>query len=198
MAISTYAELKAAVIDWSYRTDLDSRIDNFIDLCEADMQVRCKLLEFEAIASVAMTAGVGSLPAGFTGMRAAYWEGNMDKPLKYVTPDRYDQIANESGNGVYYTIIGTQIKTAPGTDGTVVMTYKARFTPLSDSNTTNVLLTNYPDAYLHGTLLQLRTFTKDRQGMADELGLYEAAVKRIEIDNNQRRYAGASLEVRAR
>lgn len=197
MAISTYAELKAAVIDWSYRTDLDSRIDNFIDLCEADLQVRCKLLEFEAVGSVTITAGAGTLPTGYTGARAVYWQGNLDKPLKYVTPDRYDQLANDSGEGVYYTIVGTQIKTAPMTDGTVVMTYKARFTPLSDSNTTNVLLTNYPDAYLHGTLLQLRTFTKDRQGMADESALYEAAMKRIEIDNNQRKYANG-LEVRAR
>ena len=80
MAISTYAELKAAVIDWSYRTDLNDRIDNFIDLCEADMQVRCKLIEFEAVASVTMTAGVGSLPSGFTGMRAAYWRATWTSP----------------------------------------------------------------------------------------------------------------------
>lgn len=198
MSISNFSELQAEVIDWSYRTDLDSRIPNFIALCESDLQVRCKLVDFETSSTVTITSGVGSLPTGFSGMRAAYWQGDVTKPLKYVAPDRYDALTNESGDAVWYTITGSSIKVAPQGDGYVVMTYKARFTPLSTTNSTNVILTNYPDAYLHGTLLQLRTFTKDRQGMADELGLYEAAVKRIEIDNNQRKYAGATLEVKAR
>lgn len=198
MTISTFAELQSEVIDWSYRTDLDSRIPNFIALCESDMQVRCKLVDFESSATVTLADGVGALPSGFTGMRAVYWNGDVTKPLKYVTPDRYDALQNETGDGVFYTLTGSSIKVSPPGDGDVVMTYKARFTPLSNTNTTNVLLTNYPDAYLHGTLLQLRTFCKDRKGMADELGLYEAAVKRIEIDNNQRKYAGATLEVKPR
>lgn len=198
MTISTFAELQSEVIDWSYRTDLDSRIPNFIALCEADLQVRCKLVDFESSATVTLTDGVGTLPTGFSGMRAVYWNGDVTKPLKYVTPDRYDTLQNETGDGVFYTLTGSNIKVSPPGEGTVVMTYKARFTPLSATNTANVLLTNYPDAYLHGTLLQLRTFTKDRQGMADELALYEAAVKRIEIDNNQRKYAGSTLEVKPR
>jgi len=198
MSIATYAELQTEVIDWSYRTDLDSRIPNFIALCESDLQVRCKLVDFESSATVTITAGVGTLPSGFSGMRSVYLDGDVTKPLKYVTPDRYDALTNESGDGIWYTITGSSIKVAQDGDGSVVMTYKARFTPLSVTNTTNVILTNYPDAYLHGTLLQLRTFTKDRQGMADELALFESAVKRIEIDNNQRKYAGASLAVQAR
>lgn len=198
MSISTYAELQTEVIDWSYRTDLDSRIPNFIALCESDLQVRCKLVDFEASATVTLTDGVGTLPTGFSGMRAVYWNGDVTKPLKYVTPDRYDTLQNETGDGVFYTLTGSSIKVSPPGSGDVVMTYKARFTPLSNTDPTNVLLTNYPDAYLHGTLLQLRTFCKDRQGMADELALYEAAVKRIEIDNNQRKYAGATLEVKPR
>ena len=196
--ISNYSELQAAVIDWSYRTDMSARVPDFIALCESDMQVRCKLLEFEASATVAITAGLGTLPTGFTGMRAAYWDGDSEKPLRYITPDRYDAYLNTAGTGVYYTIVGTQIKVVPQTAGNVIMTYKARFTPLSSSNTTNVLMTNYPDAYLHGTLLQLRTFCKDAQGMRDEAALFEACVDRIRMDNNQRKYAGATLEVRAR
>ncbi len=196
--ISTYTELVDEVVSWSYRTDLAARIPNFIALCEADLQVRCKLVEFEGEDTVAITAGVGTLPTGFTGMRAAYWDGDQARPLRYVTPDRFDAYTNQSGQAVYYTITGTTIKVTPGTDGNVEMTYKARFTPLSDSNATNVILTMYPDAYLHGTLLQLRTWTKDKGGMADAAGLYEPAVQRIIIDNNQRKYAGATLQVRPR
>lgn len=197
MTIGTYAELQSAVVDWAYRTDITARVPDFIQLAESDMQVRCKLLDFEASATVAMTAGVGALPTGFNGMRAAYWDGDTKVPLRYITPDRYDALSS-SGTGVWYTITGTQIKTAPQTDGNVVMTYKARFTPLSASNTTNVILTNYPDAYLHGALLQFAMWAKDKGRAADEAALFEASIERIKTDNNQRKYAGASLAVRPR
>lgn len=196
--ISTYAELVDAVVDWSYRSDVAARVPNFIALCEADMQVRCKLVEFEGSATVPIIAGSGTLPAGFTGMRAAYWDGDRARPLRYVTPDRFESFARESGQGTWYTITGTSIRVTPGTDGNVVMTYKANFTPLSESNPTNVILSRYPDAYLHGSLLQLRTWCKDKSGMADAVALYEPAVERIVADNNQRKYAGVTLQVRPR
>lgn len=198
MSISTYSELQSEVTAWSHRTDLSARIPNFIVLCEADMQVRCKLTEFEGSSSVTITAGVGTLPTGFTGMRSIYWDGDLDRPLKYLTPDQFESHRNESGLANWYTITGTSLLTSPAGDGTAVIRYKARFTPLSDTNTSNVLLTNYPDAYLHGTLVQLHSYTKNTKAMQEANALYEAAVQRIVIDNNQRKYAGVSLEVRPR
>lgn len=194
--ITDYATLQTSIADWSYRTDMTTRIPEFIQLCESDMQVRCKLVDFEDVATVVMTAGVGTLPTDFNGIRSVYWDGDLAKPLKYVVPDKFDFVANESGTGIYYTITGTSIKTAPKTDGNVVMTYKARFTPLSGSNTTNVILEKYPDAYLHGALLQLATFVKDKEAMASKAMLYEAVIDRIKSDNAQRKFSGP-LEVRA-
>lgn len=194
--ITDYASLQTSVADWSYRTDMTSRIPEFIQLCESDMQVRCKLVDFEGLATVAITNGVGTLPSDFNGVRSVYWDGDLARPLKYVVPDRFDLAYNQSGTGIYYTISGSSIKTAPKTDGNVVMTYKARFSPLSVSNTTNVILEKYPDAYLHGTLLQLATFVKDKDAMVSKAMLYEAVIDRIKSDNAQRKFAGP-LEVRA-
>lgn len=196
--ITTYSELQASVLDWSYRTDIVSRVPEFIQLCEADMQVRCKLTDFEGYATIALTAGIGALPTGFTGMRSVYWDGNLDRPLDYITPDRFDALSASSGPGRYYTITGDTIKVSPSGDGSVVMTYKARFTPLSDSSATNVLLTRYPDAYLRGSLLQFATWAQDDVRAAKEDALFQAAITRIVTDNNQRKYAGATLQVRPR
>lgn len=199
MSISTYAELKAAVLDFSHRGDMSGRVANFIALCETDMQVRCKLEQFEGNSTVTVTAGAGSLPAGFSGMRSCYWDGNLDRPLKYVTPDLLDaKRQGASGDGVYYTISAGQILTAPAGDGSLVMRYTARFTALSDVDTTNTLLTNYPDAYLHGSLMQLHSFANDDKAAAKAATLFEAAIERIKTDNRDRRYAGVSLEVRPR
>ena len=193
--ISTYAELQTAVGNWSYRTDLTALIPDFITLCEADMQVRCKLTEFEASTTLTLTSGIATLPTGFVGHRAVYWDGDQTRPLKYLPPDRFDASTNLAGLGTYFTITGGTIKVSPLQDGTVVMTYKARFTPLAASNTTNYLLTNYPDAYLHGSLVQMARYTKDSDAMATTMPLYEAAIKRIQSDNMARKYPGP-LEVR--
>lgn len=107
--ITNYTQLQASVIDWSFRTDMASRLPEFIQLCESDMQVRCKLVDFEASATITVTAGLGTLPSGFTGMRAIYWDGDTTRPLKYVTPDQFDKLSNYSGQGYWYTITGTSL-----------------------------------------------------------------------------------------
>lgn len=198
MPLSTYADLKTELADWSNRSDLSAKLPTFIALCESDMQVRCKLVEFEGEATVAVTSGAGALPTGFTGMRSLYLSASPKKPLKYVTPDLYEEKTNLSGDPIYYTISGDSVLVAPAGDCSVVMRYTARFTPLSDSDTTNVLLTNYPDAYLHGSLLQLHLYTKNTEDAKVEADMFEAAIARIKLDNRDRKYAGVALEVKAR
>jgi hypothetical protein len=196
MSISNYSELQTVVSDWTYRNDQAARIPNYIVLAESDMQVRCKLVEYEGSATVPVVAGVGALPTGFTGMRSIYWNGNMDLSLRYLTPAQMDARRDVSGDPTYYTITGTNLEVSPAGDGDAVIRYKARFTPLSDANTTNVILSNYPDAYLHGALLQFAIWAQDDARAVKEEALFNAAVERIVKDNNQKKYAGTTLAVR--
>ena len=195
MSFDTYANLQTEIADFAYRSDLTTKIPSFIALCEADMQIRCKLVNFEASATVTLTSGIGTLPTGFTGMRAVYADGDPKRPLKYLPPDLFDKATNASGSATYYTLTAGTIKVSPLGDGDIVMLYKARFTPLSDSNTSNVILSLYPDAYLHGSLAQLANYTKDADSYSSRMALFEAAIGRIESDNKQRKYAGP-LQVR--
>ena len=195
MSITTYAELKTALTNWSKRSDLSALLGDFIALAESDMQVRCKLLDFEDIATVAVTDGVGAVPSGFSGARSAYWDGNLARPVKYIPPAQYDALLNQSGETSFYTVIGSDILTSPKQTGNLVITYQARFTPLSDVNTSNVLLTNYPDAYLHGSLAQLYLYCMDDQRAVMHGGLFDNAIGRIKKDNADRKYTGP-LQVR--
>lgn len=197
MAFDTYANLQTEIEDASYRTDLTTKIPSFISLCESDMQVRCKLVEFEGSATLSVVAGVATLPTDFKGHRAAYLDGDQQRPLNYVTPDRFDLLANDSGIGTWFTITGDSFKMAPQSDGDVVLTYHAKFTPLSDTDTSNSILLNYPDAYYHGSLMQLGLYVKDDAMVATRKALYEEAVGRIKKDNQDRKYPGP-LTVRAR
>lgn len=196
MSISTYSELQTAVASWAHRTDLTSLIPDFIALCEADLAIRCKLVDFEGSASVTVTAGTGSLPADYAGFRAAKWDANPDRPLTYLTPDALNAVA-ESGDPQFYSVTGTSVKVAPAGSGTLILTYQARLTALSNTNTSNTILTRYPDAYLQGTLLQVGVWARDTEAIGLHSGLYEAAVARMKSDNQQRKYPGP-LQVRPR
>lgn len=190
MSITTYAELKTALANWSKRSDLTTLMGDFIALAESDMQVRLKLVDFEDLATVAVVDGVGTLPAGFSGARSAYWDGNLDTPVKYLPPAQFDALRNNAGIPQFFTVVGSEILTSPSNSGNLVMTYHARFTPLSDAATSNVLLTNYPDVYLHGSLAQLYTYCFDQNMAVFHGGLFDNAVKRVIKDNRERKYPG--------
>ena len=194
MSIATYSELKTAVAAWLARSDLTSVIPDFISLAEADMTYRLRLVEFETTGTVTMTAGVGTLPTGYLNARSVRMDG--EPQLRYLTPSAFDEFldANESGDGVYYTIVGTQIKTAPPTTGSLKITYSAKFTPLSDGAPTNDVLTNFPNAYLFGALVHGDTYIRKDPSLRK--AQYEEAIGQILAANQERKYAGDSLVVR--
>lgn len=198
MPLSTYTELKAAVADLANRTDLTAQIVDAITLAEAEMQVDCKLIEFESDASITITAGTGNLPTGFLGMRAAYWDGNTDYPLSYITPDTFNALRNNTGDiPSFYTISGSTIRVNEGATGTVQAMVNARFSVLSGSNATNAILTNFPNAYLYGALKHLMVVTDDDAKLQKFGLLFNAEKERIKKNNMDRKYAGP-LQVVAR
>lgn len=188
MAISTFSELKTAIATWAHRDDLTLVIPDFIALTEADMANRLKLVELETNGTVTMTAGSGTLPTGFLALRSISMDG--EPQLRYLSPSRLNDFldANESGDGIYYTIIGTTIKTAPATTGTLDVVYSTKITSLSDGSPTNVILTNYPDVYLYGGLFHADIHI-GRDATANKT-LYEQAVMRIKDTDMNRKYAG--------
>ena len=193
--ITNYGELVTAVTRASYRSDLTSDIDNFIALCESDMKIRLKLVDFEDTETLTVTAGSAAIPTGYAGMRNVYWDGAQDRPLQYITPDKFDASNFTADIPGFYTIKGLNIKFGTTTDGSAVLNYKARFTGLSSGNTTNAIITKYPDAYMHGVMTQLYLFTRDDKNMAVRQAAFEQSIDRIIRDNNERKY-GASLQVR--
>jgi hypothetical protein len=198
MSITTYSELLTAVANFGHRTGdttFTDRIPEALALTEADLQVRAKLLQFESTATVTITSGSGTLPTDYMGMRSIYWDGDTESALSYITPERFDKLRNDSGTGQFYTISGSTIRTAPQSDGSVVMTYMAKFTPLSATDTTNSILSNYPDAYLYGTLAHMSVFTLDWDAAQRYSALFERAVSLLKTNNQDRKYAGP-LQVR--
>lgn len=198
MSITNYTDLQTEVISNSNRSDLTDKIPTFVQLAEEDMKRRLKLVDLESSANVTITSGSGTLPTDYVGARSLYWNGDERRALRYITPDRYEREYNSlAGLATYYTITGSTLKTLPQGDGAVVMTYHARLTSLSDSNLTNAVITNYPDAYFFGTLVWLYHHTRNWEAKAQQEMSFERVIGQIIRDHKEKKYAGP-LEVRAR
>lgn len=196
MAIGTYAELQTAVASFLHRDDLTSTIPDFIRLAEADLQVRAKLSEWDASATVAMTSGSGALPSDFGHAQSVILP--EDWVLQHLPAAQYDAVAvgGDTGDPEWFTIRGSTLQVFPLYTGDLTLKYAARFTPLSTTATTNSLLTLFPDAYLNGSLAQAANWTQDDAALTKYSALFEASVRRIRTYMLDHRYPDG-LQMRA-
>lgn len=198
MAITTYSELQTAVQTWAHRGDLSAaQIQEFIALAEADMQVRAKLTQWEQNGTVTMTAGTGTLPSDFASMKSVQFSSD-NGTLVQVSPAKFKFLASvtDSSTPIYYSIIADTLNIVPIATGTANILYTARFTPLSNSATTNSLLTLFPDCYLQGALAQFGIWSKDDVATQRHGTLFDAALSRVKKYTSDRRFGDAPLTMR--
>ena len=202
MAISNYSELKSAIADWLDRTDLTDSIPDFITLAETrhrrDFKIR--RMETRVTANTIVDSEYYTLPDNFVAMRNIQLNTNPKTSLEYLTPEQMDRIhaGSTKGKPKAYSIIGNNIQLRPLPDSVyqIEMLYFKYFTPLSDSNTTNDMLTYHPDADLYGALVEAEPYLQNDKRIQVWAGYYERAKKDI-IDSNERdRHSGVTPTTR--
>jgi len=201
MAIGTYAELQTAVANWLDRDDLTDRIPEFIALAEARMNrvLRIRLMEAKYTASTAAAQRNYALPASYIQMRNFQINTSPITPLQYVTPEIYDRLWGGSTDGTpqFYTIVAGEVQLGPlpASVLTMEMLFYKKITALSGSNTTEAMLTDNPDIYLYGALMEAEPFI-----MNDErVGLWaqglQQAISDLQEQDNKDRHSGSALRV---
>ena len=202
MAIGTYAQLKTAVANWLDRSDLTDRIPEFITLAEARFNRELRIRDMETVSTAISTvAGTReySLPTGFVQMKEFHLSTDPLTPLAYITPEMMTRLwaGSAQAKPQVFTIIADKVRLGPGPDAvyTTSMLYYKTFTALSDSATTNDMLTNNPDVYLYGTLLEAEPFIMNDQRIPVWLGAFDKAVASIQNQDNKDRHSGSNLRV---
>ena len=201
MAISTYSELQTAVANWLDRDDLTARIPEFIALAEARFNRILRLRSMEAKYTANTVAGQRNLalPANYIQMRNFQVNSNPLTTLSYVTPEIYDRLwgGSTSGTPKFYTILANEVSFGPipASVMQVEMLFYKKFDNLSVTTTTNLLLTDAPDIYLYGSMLEAEPFI-----MNDErVPLWATALERAGTDmqeqDNKDRHSGSALRV---
>jgi hypothetical protein len=201
MSITSYSELQASVASWLNRGDLSASVPDFITLAEAQLSRDLKARQMELKTTLSTVVGVSTvaLPTDMLEMRRFQVAGSYNQPLSYRTPDEQsiDFSANSSGQPIVFTVIGSNAELAPIPDAvySIELTYRQRIPALSVTNTTNWLLTNWPDAYLWAALLAATPFIMNDARLPVWQSLYAQAVNGI---NDVDWYSGTTMKVRAR
>ncbi len=199
MAISNYTELKASIANFLARDDLTAQIPDFISLAEARMAREMQARSQEKRATATLTAGDAfvSLPTDLRSIRLVKLNTAPTEVLEYYTPTRVNEIYanNSSGKPKGYTIIGGEIKFAPTPDSsyTAEIVYSEGVPSLSDSNTTNTILTRHPDAYLYGALASASVYLMDDQKATVYEQLFTRALEEIKREEERSKHAGSGL-----
>ena len=167
MAITTYAELQTAIGDWLNRADLDQKIPDFIRLAESTLNDVLRSADMVTQStSIAITSGRATLPADALEIVYAQVASSEDEPLEQVTPQQLTMLrrtrTRNAANPRFYAIVGRDIVVTPTpASGSLDLDYYQRLPVLSDSNTTNWLLTDSPHIYLYTSLLHATPFLMD-------------------------------------
>ena len=202
MAIGTFAQLKTAAANWLDRSDLTARIPEFITLAEARFNRVLRIRDMETVSTAISTAAGTreySLPTGFVQMKEFHLTTDPLTPLAYITPEMMTRLwaGSSKGRPEVFTVIADNVRLGPNPDAvyTTSMLYYKTFTALSDSATTNDMLTNNPDVYLYGTLLEAEPFIMNDQRVGLWLAAFEKAIGDIQNQDNKDRHSGSQLRV---
>ena len=201
MAISTYSELNTAVANWLDRDDLTDRIPEFIALCEARFNrlLRIRAMEYKQTASTVAGQRNLALPTGFIQMRNLQMNASPIVPMQYVTPEIYDRLYGSTFTGTpeMYTIIADEIQLGPipASVQTIEMLFYKKFDALTDVATTNWMITNAPDVYLYGCLLEAEPFIMNDPRVQLWATGFKQAISDMQEQDNKDRHSGSALRV---
>lgn len=201
MAITDYSSLQTAVLNWLHRPNANlDRIKECIDLAETRIRRELRIREMEASANLTISSGTTALPTGFVGARSLYLNTDPKQVVTQISPEnlRTYWAGSMTGPPRVFCIEGGNFVWGPAPDTTYtgVLVYWA-LTALSDSATTNSLLTNHPDIYLFGALVEAGGFfSAEDADLAKWEAKYQEAAERIRRSNILDRYSGSALVVR--
>ena len=212
MAITTYSELQTAVSNWLRRTNISDRIKEFITLAEMRIRdgsddgnfstepLRSRyMVSSTTLTTVADTRTV-SLPTGCIGFKGGlYIDDSIKTRLDLVSLQQLTDTyaGSETGKPKMYAIGGTNMYLGPTPDAAynIPVLYHS-FSALSDANTTNSILTNHPNIYLYGAVLEGLLYLQRDNRIETVYQAFKSAVNAANNATSMENYSGSAPQVR--
>ena len=202
MAITTYAELKSSIANWLNRDDLTAVIPDFISLTEAGINRDLRHYKMINRVDATLDSRYVQMPADWLEtVRFGITSGTTYR-LELISRDdmlEYRQNTSDvAGIPKFYANIGDTIEVfpTPAAEYQMQLQYYAKTPALSDSNTDNWLLSDAPDIYLYGALVQAAPYLNDDARVQTWAALYSAAIQSLQKASDDTRFAGSGLRMR--
>lgn len=192
MAITNYSELKSSIADWLNRDDLTSVIPDFIALAEAQFNRSIRHRSMVTRSTASIDSRFSATPGDWMQTVQLILDTDPIQPLDYVTIETINEkraASSAVSRPRYFAHVGTEIEVYPSPDTTYTaeLIYYAKLAALSDSNTSNWLLSLSPDIYLYGSLIQATPYLRDDERLPTIVSLYSQMVEDMNISNQRTR-----------
>jgi hypothetical protein len=108
-----------------------------------------------------------------------------------------EQSGNTQGRPRFYAVTAGEFEFFPTPDGSYQseLVYYANVPALSDSNTSNWLLSKYPDIYLYGALVHTAPYLDEDQRAQTWAALYQSAIDAANRESEKARHSGSGLRM---
>lgn len=204
MAISNYSELKTAIADFLNRDDLTSSIPTFIAMAEAQLNRDVRHWRMEQRSTADIDDQYLTLPTDWIDTVRITVNDTVPYALNLTSRDelldrRFDG-DDVAGKPIYYAHIAGEIELFPTPDATysVELLYRQKIEALSDSNTSNWLLTEAPDLYLYACLVETCTYLRDDERLASFGALYQSKLDKLNSTSQKAAVSGTGLKLNIR
>ena len=204
MGLANYQDLKNKVENTLDRNDIDSHIIDFITMAEKGFNRDIRHWRMEARANATLDTQYSSLPDNFLEpIRLQITSGNTST-LEMVGTFEISKLRmeanNTTGTPTNFTLIDGSIEVfpTPDTNYDLQILYYQSIPPLVNNLDTNWILTNYPDAYLYGSLIHSAPFLMDDERTATWAALYKAAVSAINNESVRSKTSGSGGRIKIR
>jgi hypothetical protein len=194
MALANYSDLVTALTAWGEsRGDISGIEDDAVRLAEAHLNLELRSREMLASTDITLTDGVGTLPTDFLGAHSVILKTTPRRVLDQVTYESQDAMTDttQSGTGCTYSIYGESIRVAPRPTQDVELLYYQEI-PNLESNSTNWLMTKYPNIYLTACQMEIYRYLREDRDMEIEAQRLQAMIQ--DLDELQNTEAMATSE----
>lgn len=194
--ITNYSTLQTAIATWLHRSDLTAVIPDFIALAESRINRLLTARGTETDTSITATAGSAyiDLPADF-GSPIALWLETFTprKQLIFKTPVELGFVS-VSGYPNYWAVKGSQIQLDRLASEAFALTLRYVQNLNLATTDTNYVLSNYPDIYLYGALLESAGFIRDDSRIPIWQQKFEQALAEAQSNENSVKKAALITE----
>jgi len=201
MAFTSYSTLKTTIADYLARSDLDTKIPDFVRLAEERLRRDLRIRQMLKVATTATTSGDSTvaLPSDFLAMKDIHLDTNPVKVLQFQNTSNFFRNARTTDRGVptMYTLLGTEFQFAPLPDSayTLRMVYYYKPDFLSDSTPSNLFLANCPDLLLYGALAEAEPYLMNDERLATWSALYDRGLASLRASDDDSEYPSSPMSI---